>query len=323
MIHSYLRNVDGTIEKDVSTGRFRQVLASNNEECLLWVDIEGPEDDEIELLLEVFGLHPLTVEDCIMPNVRPKLEEFEHYLFVTLQGLARSESGGLRAVELDVCLGKNFLITIRSESIRSIEEDRARVERKSPIFFRGTDFLFYAIVDSLIDSYFPILDEVESRVDELASKLLSDSTQGTVREFFSVYHELVLLRRTLAPHRDILSRFNRGQLSFIQPANAIYFRDIYDHLLRMSDLVDSCREMTTVSLEAYSTIVSNRLNEIMKTLTAFATLSLPLVIVTGIYGMNFSEHPELGPRWLYHGLSLLFLSSLPVMFYYFRKFRWL
>ena len=133
----------------------------------------------------------------------------------------------------------------------------------------------------------------------------------------------MVLRRTLAPHREILSRLNRGDLPFISAANAIYFRDIYDHLLRMSDLVDSCREVTTMSLEAYTTIVSNRLNEIMKTMTAFATLALPLIIVTGVFGMNFGEHPELGPRWIYQILSLGFIGSIPVMLFFFRKYRWL
>ena len=320
MIRSYLRNPDGTIECGLSTTRFRKALAS--EESLLWVDIESPEDAEIELLLEVFELHPLTVEDCIMPSIRPKLEDFERYLFMILQGLVRVD-GRLKAVELDVCLGKNFLITIRSERIKSVDEDCTRVERKSPIFTRGADFLFYAIADSLIDSYFPILDEVEARVDELETKLLSKDSDHIVKELMAVYNELMTLRRALTPHREVLTRLNRGDLPFIKPSNALYFRDIYDHLLRMSDLVDACREVTTMSLEAYATIVSNRLNEIMKTMTAFATLTLPLVIVTGIYGMNFSEHPELGPRWIYHTLSLGMLGSMPVILYFFRKYRWL
>ena len=320
MMRSYLSNPDGTVEWGLSPERLRSALAS--EQHLLWVDIEEPTDEEIELLLEVFELHPLTVEDCIMPNVRPKLEDFERYLFIVLQGLKRVD-GRLRTVELDVCLGRNFLLTIHSERIKSVEDDCARVEKKSPIITRGADFLFYAITDSLIDSYFPVLEEVEARVDEMESRLLSDSTERTLREILGIYNEIMVLRRTLAPHREILSRLNRGDLPFIKPANAVYFRDIYDHLLRMSDLVDSCREVTTMSLEAYATIVSNRLNEIMKTMTAFATLALPLIIVTGIYGMNFGEHPGLGPKWIYHVLSLGFVGSIPVMLYCFRKYRWL
>ena len=321
MIRSYLYDGDGSIECGLAPDRFRAAL--ENEQNLLWVDIESPEDHEIELLLEVFELHPLTVEDCIMPNVRPKVEEFERYVFIVMQGLKRTE-GKLRAVELDVCLGKNFLITVRAEPIKSVDDDCARVEKKSPIFKRGADFLFYAIADSLIDSYFPFIDEVEIRVDEMETKLLeSGSTKEMLRELLGVYNELMLLRRTLAPHREVLSRLNRGELPFIKPSNAIYFRDIYDHLLRMSDLVDSSREVTTMSLEAYATIVSNRLNEIMKTMTAFATLSLPLVIVTGIFGMNFGEHPELGPRWIYQWLSLSIVATMPVMLFFFRKYRWL
>jgi magnesium transporter len=320
MLRSYLAKPDGTIDCGLKREQMLRALA--DDQSLLWVDIEGPEDTEVELLLEVFDLHPLTVEDCIMPNVRPKVEEFERYLFIVLQGLTRTD-GKLRAVEMDVCLGKNFLITVRSDRIKSVEDDCARVEKKSPIVRRGSDFLFYSIADSLIDSYFPILDEVEARVDELEAKLLTDSTSHTLREIFHVYNELMVLRRTLAPHREVLSRLNRGDLPFINAANAIYFRDIYDHLLRMSDLVDSCREVTTMSLEAYATIVSNRLNEIMKTMTAFATLALPAIIITGIFGMNFGEHPELGARWIYHLLSLGLLGSMPVMLFFFRKYRWL
>ena len=137
-IRSYLYHPDGTIECGVSPERFRDALA--NGQSLLWVDIENPEDAEIELLLEVFEIHPLSVEDCIMPNVRPKIEDFERYLFIILQGLQRVE-GRLKPVELDVCLGKNFLVTVRSERIKSIDDDCARVEKKSPIFKRGADFL--------------------------------------------------------------------------------------------------------------------------------------------------------------------------------------
>jgi magnesium transporter len=321
MIRSYLYQGDGVVECGLDAPRLRAALAQ--ERNVLWVDIEDPQDAEVELLLEVFELHPLTVEDCIMPNVRPKLEEFERYLFIVMQGLRRDERGRLRPVEMDVCLGRNFVVTVRSEPLKAIEENCARVEKKSPIIKRGADFLFYAIAEMLLDSYFPFLEQVELRVDELETRLLSDDTEKTLKEIFGVYSELMILRRTLAPHREVLSQLNRGDSAFINAAHAIYFRDLYDHLLRMSDLVDSCREVTTMSLEAHATIVSNRLNEIMKRMTAAGTLAIPLVIVTGIFGMNFGEHPELGPRWIYQWFSLLLLLSAPVVYLFFRKYRWL
>ncbi|MBI4354598.1 MAG: magnesium/cobalt transporter CorA [Candidatus Omnitrophica bacterium] len=322
MIRSYLYRSDGQLECNPPVERFREILKQSDQ--LLWVDIEDPEDTDVECLLELFELHPLTVEDCIMPNVRPKLEEFDRYLFVVLQGIHRSKEGRLRPLELDLCIGTNFLITVRTEPIRVVDEDRLRVEKKSPIIKRGADFLFYSLADSLIDSYYPILDEVETKVDELETRLLRNSTQTTLVNLFGIYNELMLLRRTLAPHREVLSRLNRGDLPFIKPSNSIYFRDIYDHLLRMNDLVDGCREVTTMALEAYATIVSNRLNEIMKTMTALATLSLPLIIITGVYGMNFGEHPLLNSlRSLLHTFTALGLLSIPVMIYFFRKYRWL
>jgi magnesium transporter len=320
MMTSYVYR-NGQLEMSVPMSRFREVLSEPD--SLLWVDIEDPEDGDIECLLESFELHPLTVEDCIMPNQRPKLEEFDRYLFLVLFGLRRSERGKLSPLELDVCLGANYLITVRSEPVKAVQEDRLRVEKKSPVIKRGADFLFYSLAKSLFDSYFPIMDDIELKVDDLESRLLKDSTEATLSEIFGIYGELMLLRRTLAPHRDILNRLNSGDSPFIQPTNAIYFRDIYDHLLRMSDLVDGCREVTTMALEAYATIVSNRLNEIMKTMTALATLAVPLVLITGIYGMNFGENPQLGPRWIYHAMSALLLLMVPGMFVYFRKYRWL
>jgi magnesium transporter len=322
MIRSFLYRASGdAFESDLPQERFKEALADKS--AVLWVDIENPEDADVECLLEVFELHPLTVEDCIMPNLRPKIEEFEHYLFVVMQGIQRNDSKRVRPVELDICVGDNFIITFRSEPIKAVEENWSRVCKKSPIVKRGADFLFYSIADSLIDSYFPILDEVEVKVDDLERRLLSDSIQHTLSDMFSIYDELMMLRRTLAPHREILGRLNRAELPFIKASNAIYFRDIYDHLLRMSDMVDACREVTTMSLEAYTTIVSNRLNEIMKTMTAIATLSVPLVIVTGIYGMNMTDHPEMGPHWIYHIISIMLLSSVPIMLYFFHKNKWL
>jgi magnesium transporter len=311
----------GQLECNVATERFREAL--NAPEGLLWVDIEDPEDTDVEILLEVFGLHPLTVEDCIMPNLRPKLEEFDRYLFVILQGLQRNGEHRLAPVELDVCIGSNFVITVRSDHLKVLDQECTRVEKQSPIIKRGPDFLFYSLADALIDSYFPVLEEVELRVDDLEKRLLADSSKETLTELFEIYNELVILRRTLAPHREILSRFNRGELPYIKASSSIYFRDIYDHLLRMSDMVDACREMTTLALEAHATLVSNKLNEIMKTMTAMATLAVPLILITGIYGMNFGENPFLGPRWIYHAMSIAFLAAVPVMFYYFRKYRWL
>ena len=321
MLRSYYYQEGHGVTCGLSTERMREVLRAG--QGLLWVDIEGPEDVEIELLLETFQLHPLTVEDCIMTNVRPKLEEFEGYLFVVVQGLRQTDGTGLMAVELDLCVGKHFLVTVHSGPMKSINDTAARVEKRSPIITRGADFLCHAIVDTLINNYLPILESVERQGDEVESKLLGEFTQGDLRELFGVYRQLMVLRRTLTPHREVLSQLNRGDVAFIEPSNTVYFRDIYDHLLRMSDLVDSEREVATMLLEAHATVASNRLNEMMKTMTAFATLALQLVIVTGIFGMNFGENPELGPRWIYQSAALVCMGAIPVMFLFFRRSRWL
>ncbi len=321
MIRAIERKPDGILDCDVKPDAFASILEQRDH--LLWVDISEPEDEEVEVLLNAFGLHPLTIEDCIMPNVRSKLEQFSNYLFIVMQGIKRCQSGDLKHVELDICLGSNFLVTVHDDPIPSLDDDWKRVTRKSPICTRGPDFLFYSIADSLIDSYFPLLEAVDARVDRLENKLLVESGPETLQELFNVYNELMILRRTLAPHREILNRINRREdLPLISPANAVYFRDIYDHLLRMSDLVDAGREVTMVLLDTHATVASYRMNEIMKTMTALATLALPLVIVTGIFGMNFNEHPWL-PVSVFNVASVLFVLSIPVMFVLFKRYKWL
>lgn len=321
MIRAIVRKPNGDCETGIAVERFRDYLGMSDH--LLWVDITAPEDEEVEVLLNVFGFHPLTIEDCIMPNVRSKLEPFSEYLFAIFQGIKRCDSGELKHVELDMCLGRNYLVTIHEEPIVSLDDDWMRATKKSPICSRGPDFLFYSVADSLIDGYLPLLEAVDARVDDLESKLLSESGPETLQELFNVYNELMLLRRTLAPHREILNRINRHEdLPLISPANAAYFRDIYDHLLRMSDLVDTGREVTMVLLDTHATVASYRMNEIMKTMTALATLALPLVIVTGIYGMNFQDHPWM-PVAMFNVFSVMFLLSVPIMFVFFRRNKWL
>lgn len=323
MMQAYCYQTGRTVEAVTDPRRFREHVAGGT--GLLWVDIQSPDDADIECLLECFGLHPLTVEDCILPNSRPKLELFEQYAFLVAHGIGHDTEDGQRltAREVDVCLGANFLITVHGEPLECIAKDLSRVERHSPIMMRQPDFLLHAVLDSLLDTFFPIIDEVNERVDVLEQELLDAPRDSHVNDILALQSQVIKLRRILTPQRDVIAQLHRGDVPFITAANQVYFRDLFDRLLRMSDLVDSCREITTTMLEAQAMISNNRVNDSVRVLTAFATIMGPAAIISSIYGMNFRHQPEFAWRWGYpFALGLMLLTS-GGLFLYFKRQKWL
>ena len=322
-MRNYFYNPDGKIEKDIPVERFREALASEN--ALLWVDMEALEDSDIEILMDVFGLHPLTVEDCIMVNARPKADNFPNYLFLVTQGVRINPENNNRIeiFEVDFCLGKNYLITVHTEPVSSITLNIERVDKGSPIITRGSDFLMCAILESLADSYYPVVDHFDKRVDDMEAELFKDPTTKTFNQIYRLKNDTMLLRRTIGPQADVFSIVTRGDFPLIKPANYVYYRNVFDHLVRINDIVGTSRDIVTGALEAYVSIVSNRLNEVMKVLTLMATIMMPFVVVPSIYGMNlkflpFAQHEH--GLWFILGFTTL-LTIFMVL--YLRKKKWL
>lgn len=323
MLKAYWYRPGQPVELLTEASRFRAHLTEGA--GLLWVDIGEPDDADIECLLECFGLHPLTIEDCILPNTRPKVEVFDHYAFLVAHGVGHDVQDGGQLVprELDICVGKNFLITVHGEPLESISKDLSRVERQSPIIMRESDFLLYAVLDSLLETFFPIIDEVNDRVDDLEQQLLGDARDSHIRDILNIQSHVIKLRRILTPQRDVVGLLQRGDIPWILPATQAYFRDLYDRFLRMSDLVDGCREIATTLLEAHAMINNNKLNEAMKVLTVLASFMVPMTLIASIYGMNFDFQPEYRWRWGYPFAWLLMLVSAGGMFWYVKRRRWL
>lgn len=320
MIKSYFYQPGPTLQIDPTAARFSELL--NLKDGLLWVDIDSPEDEDIELLLNTFGLHTLTVEDCILPNARPKIEQFQNYLFLALFAIERNHSNKIEALEIDFCVGSNFLITVHTDPIKSLNTMKERVEKASPIITRGPDFLLYSIIDSLIDSCFPIIDELDDRVEKLQDEIFKGASGYAIRDILILKNEAMLLRRTIGPQRDLINLLNKGDYPLIRPNNYVYFRDIYDHMVRINDLVDSCRELISGALEVSLFAVANRTNEIVKTLTILATVMMPPVVIAGIYGMNFKYIPELNKPWGYpFSIGLMLALSFGTWFFFKRK-KW-
>ncbi|OGX29489.1 MAG: magnesium and cobalt transport protein CorA [Omnitrophica WOR_2 bacterium RIFCSPLOWO2_12_FULL_51_24] len=321
-MRNYYFTPEGKLRKDIPVEEFRQALSVEN--SLLWVDMEALEDSDIETLMDVFGLHPLTIEDCIMVNARPKVEDFQSYLFLVIQGVkAAIDTKKIEIFEVDFCLGKNYLITVHTDQVNPITLNLERVDKGSPVIARGSDFLMCSILESLADSYYPIVDQFDKRVDDMEAELFKDPTTKTFNQIYRLKNDTMFLRRSIGPQVDIFSVLTRGDFPLIRQANYVYFRNVYDHLVRINDIVGTSRDIVTGALEAYVSIVSNKLNEVIKVLTLLATVMMPFVVIPGIYGMNlkflpFSQH-ESG-LWFILAFTAL-LTVLTVL--YLKKKNWL
>jgi len=292
---------------------------------ILWVDIQDIDDVDIDLLTAVFNIHPLTIEDFIMANARPKVENFKDYLFLIMYSLecAGKCDSKIKMSEMDFCLGKNFLVTSHNHLVPTLALNKERIRKDSPIIKNGADFLLYALIDSLVDSYFPVIHEFDEMVDQMSDELFKDPTNETLKKIYHLKNEIIHLRRTIGPQADVISLLTRGDYPQVTTPNAIYFRNIYDGLIRINDIVGTSRDIITGAMEAYVSVVSNRLNEIMKTLTVISTIVMPLTLIASIYGMNFKHMPELEHRFGYPAVIFTMTLITIVMMIYFKRRKWL
>lgn len=324
MYESYSYHPDQGFKAGLTQAEMSAAVGSDR--STVWLDVYDIDDNDIDLLTNVFNLHPLTIEDFIMPNARPKIEEFPEYMFLvvfSLQSSSGNLSGKIGTTELDCCLGKNFLITFHTETCNSIGVCKERVKKQSPMIMYGADMLLYSILDTCIDNYFPILNEFDNTVDAMSDDLFKTPDQKTLKKIYYLKNDIMNLRRTVAPQADVISLITRGTFKFIQPQNLIYFRNVYDNMVRFNDTMGGLRDIITGAMEAYVSIISNRLNEVMKTLTIIATTMMPLTLVASFYGMNFKHMPELDSKFGYPAVILVMVIIAVAMLTYFKRRKWL
>jgi len=330
MYETFLYNTQTGIKCDKLSGnQMREALKVPS--SLLWIDLQDIDDEDIDILSSVFNIHPLTIEDFIMPNARPKIENFGEYLYLIMFALeaknGQNKTGHhhrkIHTIELDFCLGKNFLITFHNAPIASLTASKERVKKQSPTIMHGADMLLYSILDSCIDTYFPIITEFDNMVDEMGDELFKEPSQKTLKMIYAIKNEIIQLRRAIGPQADVASLIVRGDFPLIAQSNIIYFRNIYDNLVRLNDVIGASRDVITGAMEAYVSIVSNRLNEIMKTLTVITTIMMPLTLIASIYGMNFKHMPELDSKLGYPMVIGLMIILTTSMLIFFKRRKWL
>lgn len=295
-------------------------------EAVKWVNVKGLHDVEVlKKLADSYGLHPLTVEDILNTDQRPKLEVFDDYLFLVVKVLRPGGAGELiEAEQVSFVLGHDFLLSFQEgdEDLFGHVEQRIR-QGKGRVRKQGADYLAYVLIDSIVDHYFLLLEETEDRIEQLESSLLQVSDSDTLRESQAIKKGLAFLRRSVWPLREVISGLQRDQSDLVRSSTQVYLRDVYDHTIQVIDTIESFRELLAGILDLSLSTLSNRMNSIMKVLTIIATIFIPLTFIAGVYGMNFKYMPELEWPWSYPAVMALMLLLGLVMVGYFRKKKWL
>jgi magnesium transporter len=292
----------------------------------LWVDLEEPVNEIIEPLLEErFGFHELAAEDTLSTNTLPKYDSFSAYDFFIFRTVDVNVSEHQsETFKVAAFLGKNFLVTAHRRTVRAVDDVRTRLHNGDRrILERGTDFVLYAIVDAMVDAHFPLIEQIEEAVDDLQDRIFENAESTHLDELLHLKRDVNVLRRHSLPQRELLNQISRGDARFVQREHLIYFRDVYDHMHRISETIDVDRDLMTGTMDAYLSVVANRTNDIMKVLTIFSAIMLPLSLIAGIYGMNFEYMPEL--KWVrgYPFALGLMLAVAALMLAMFAKRGWI
>jgi magnesium transporter len=261
----------------------------------LWVDLDLSVPGQAELLKQIHGLHPLAVDDALSRKQRPKVEEYNDYLFIVILGVRFHEQTpdpyDLETFDICFFLGNHFLITAHAGPSDAVDDVAERLQKNPELLSRGVDRLAHAIMDGAVDEYFPLLDKIDELIDDLEQRVIVKFEESALQDIFAVKRLTLSLRRHLAPEREVFNILTNRPSKLLSPDSQIYFRDIYDHVLRINDSIETFRDLASSVLDSYLTQVSNRLGRITKGLSVIATLSIPFVVISGMWGMNFQHIP--------------------------------
>lgn len=296
-----------------------------------WLHVQGLEDEALlRRLGELLKLHPLALEDVVTPPQRPKAEEYEAQDFVITHMVSQSAEHRLRFQQFSLFVGDNYIVSFQDGAVDRLAEVRARVRTaRGLIRQQGVDHLMYALLDTIIDGYFPVLEDFGEYLETVQEQALLRDAPETLRDIQRAKHELLQLRRIVWPQRDLLNVLMRDDNNSVSDAVRHYLRDCYDHVVQLMDMVETYREMAADLMDAYMSAVSNRMNSVMKVLTIIATVFMPLTFVVGLYGMNFKTEvsrwnmPELGWRYGYPAVWVVMIAITILMVVYFRHRGWI
>jgi magnesium transporter len=290
---SWFRDADGTIRRDLGPRELAEVVRSGAGQ--LWVDVDSRNRHQLAVLEKVFGFHHLAIEDTLNPDSRVKLEEYDGYVFIVMRGVRFEEETpdpyDLDTFNLYFFLGPNYLVTVHGEHARSCRIVADMLDRSPDILGRGAQRLLHLIMDTAVDEYFPLLERIDGIIEQLEDRVFVSFERETLHDILSGKRLILSLRRHLFPQREVFNLLTNRPSALLSHETQIYFRDVYDHVLRINDGLETQRDLLAGTMEAYLTQVSNRLGSVTKGLSVIATLSVPFVVVSGMWGMNFETIP--------------------------------
>ena len=319
---AYYLGPDGELRCDLSEEEVRSAFASK--EGLLWVDVSETTEDDGAFLARAFSFHHLAVEDCVSPRLHAaKIDDFDDYLFITVHGVNhRAESDIVEMTEMGVFLGPHFVVSNHSFPLYSVEAVMRQVDESGRPMRRGADFLAHALIDTLVDNVLPTIDRMSDVAEELEEEVIRQPQQSTLEAIMKLKRSAVRIRRAMTPQREIMNRLSRGEFSIIRQEALVFFRDVYDHVVRIGDMNQALLDRADNALATYMSSIANRQNETMRILTIVATIILPLTLLAGIYGMNFENMPELKTSWAYYAVLGFMVTVIVGGILWFRARRW-
>jgi magnesium transporter len=290
---------------------------------LVWIDIVAPGQEEEDFLREKLHFHPLAVEDCVRGRQRPKLDRYPEYYFLVFYAATINEDRERMALqEVHVFIGRRYIVTVHDHDVAPFQEVLVRW-RAHPDNFRNVGALAHAIIDTIVDGYFPVLDHFAERVDEVEETIYDQRVDSDIGEILAMRRELSTLRRVLGPERELLGTLVRRDLPFLSPELALYYQDVYDHAIRVVEETENLRELLGVAIDAQMSVASNRLNTTMRLMAAWSIILMGMAWIAGVYGMNFDHMPELHWHLGYAWALALMLGIGFALFVYFRRKRWI
>lgn len=298
MIHSFVFSDGKVVAQNLEPDALK--LVRGDKGLFIWVDLDQPTNEETKQVLEeVFAFHPLAIEDCISVSHRPKLEEYDDYIFLTMHAVDFSRTEKFNTTELDLFLGRDYVVTYHQDALRTVQTIVDRVSAKTNnIIGRGPDRLVHSILDMLIDNYKPVLDEFQQEIDLIEDRILDKGDEGTISEILQIRKDLSALKQILRPQGEVIARLARGESKLIRPVLMPYFRNLLDNLNRTEDLASTYAEQLLLTIDVYMNKVANQTNEGIKVLTALTAITLPPTVLGSWYGMNFEGMPEIKHGYL-------------------------
>jgi magnesium transporter len=319
MIRILCRTVQGTAMTELPLDQLANALLAKRN--VIWVDLSGDDTTTYQpLLTNTFGFHLLAVEDALVETHLPKIDDWDEYLYLVLYGVDFDRPQlEVDSHEVDIFLGPNYLVTYHTEPVNAIERLRTNYQRDARRLQRGADFLLFELADAVVADFMPCLDALDETANDLEDEVFSNPTRETLPRIFTLKRAAIHLRRILSPQREVLNRLARDEYRVVDAKERIYFRGVYDHLVRLHDINEGLRDLIGGALDIYLSATSNRLNEVMRVLTMVTVLGLPLTFLTGFFGMNFFggtyELPAPFEGWLLFIIAVLTMIITPIVLY--------